>query len=743
MKAEFESFRNVSSLHIYLSYAHQDKGLVEQFLKHLYPLQIQYGFDVWYDEKIRPGDNWNEEIMKNLEKSDVFIIFLSPDFLNSEFITKQEGVRILEKIQRQEARLIPILLKDCYYSSTPWGQFQIIPKDGRPVTDHKSTDEAFHKIVVEIEQLPGFRQPVSVPLPLTNVEDFQEVEGSGLESFRGISSNSNAQTEPTSESAFVNSIADSPIVPPVVKENLLIRDNIYIIDRTVEPALDATAISKVLAGLIISLKPQDPAKVIGIFGRWGRGKSFLFEQIWKILEKENRFIRVDFHAWRYQDTPASWAYLYETFADKYFDEPENPWHWRHWGQYIRSIYRRLKLNFRREGVQPLSVFFGLFLVAFALYIIGELEWIKNGLNMVGSWSIFGISALAIGTFLLQYFSKNKTKAIDLFKAYSGKLSFEKQLGMQAEIQKELKILLRTWLPRRKDEDQEKRKQILLFVDDIDRCNEKSLLQVIDAIRVMLEERSIYERVTVVLAVDEELLRYAIINKYKDFVKDPKPQEIKALSEEYLDKVFLTGIKLANLTPGERGEILDVYTKSRKVVSITMVNPVSPETGPPIAPPVTQEASPQQAPAGSVEQKTQQASATAPAAVPTEIFEITDSEYDKLKTAVEKQDLTPRQIRIFYYRYLLAKALLKVLRENDKAFSDAWEENMIVHHLPFLIAMKTGGDDIYQKYVFPNKINENIKNQLLFVTEMVVAYEHTPRTAALSKEPVVPPPAPAK
>ena len=58
--------------------------------------------------------------------------------------------------------------------------------------------------------------------------------------------------------------------------------------------------------------------MIGIFAPWGRGKSYFFN---RIMEKINsraeyasamKYDVVEFNAWKYQDAPALWAYLFET-----------------------------------------------------------------------------------------------------------------------------------------------------------------------------------------------------------------------------------------------------------------------------------------------------------------------------------------------------------------------------------------------------------------------------------------------
>ncbi len=76
--------------------------------------------------------------------------------------------------------------------------------------------------------------------------------------------------------------------------------------------------------------------------------------------------------------------------------------------------------------------------------------------------------------------------------YSNKMSFQKYLGLQAEIQKEIVFLFKTWIPPNKIFDT----KILLFVDDIDRCDENRVIQVVDSLKVMLEDLEISKRLII-------------------------------------------------------------------------------------------------------------------------------------------------------------------------------------------------------------------------------------------------------
>jgi TolB-like protein len=66
--------------YIFVSYAHDDADLGYPEMQRLRDL----GFNVWYDEGIRPGSTWREEVALALTESRLFLYFVTPSSVNSE-----------------------------------------------------------------------------------------------------------------------------------------------------------------------------------------------------------------------------------------------------------------------------------------------------------------------------------------------------------------------------------------------------------------------------------------------------------------------------------------------------------------------------------------------------------------------------------------------------------------------------------------------------------------------------------
>jgi hypothetical protein len=321
-------------------------------------------------------------------------------------------------------------------------------------------------------------------------------------------------------------------------------------DKNVNPVLGVEELSSELSKLINTL-PSEKGQMIGIFGRWGRGKTYLLNELWKKLEKHNepKYIKIDYHAWKYQETPASWAYLYELFVEDYLGKKEDL------TSFLKYYWRLIKLNFKRLGTLSITkIILSILITVLASIFIG------NFLSKQDLYLQFGgISVVILGgiTYLKSLYKEYSTKATDLIKKYTYRHSFKETMGIQADIQNELINLLKTWIPKK----ELKKKRIILIVEDIDRCNEQKIIENIDALRILLEDEEISQRVVIVTAIDERILKNAIRSKYNNMI--PKIKEnfsnhlsLKELVSEYLDKAFISAIKLGELTTFQKMEYLN-------------------------------------------------------------------------------------------------------------------------------------------------------------------------------------------
>jgi len=100
-------------LKIFLCHSSNDKAEV----KNLYNLLVQRSADPWLDsEKLLPGQDWNLEINKALDDSDVILLCLSRQSVDKEgYVQKEIRLALDRALEMPEGRifLIPARLEEC------------------------------------------------------------------------------------------------------------------------------------------------------------------------------------------------------------------------------------------------------------------------------------------------------------------------------------------------------------------------------------------------------------------------------------------------------------------------------------------------------------------------------------------------------------------------------------------------------------------------------------------------------
>jgi hypothetical protein len=121
-----------SKTRLFISYAHEDRALGEEFKERLDELHSVANVAVWLDDDIALGKDWYEEILRELDAADVIVLLVSRAFLASEFIRKEELPRAIERRRAGKARVIPVLLHECSWQETDLKDIQGLPDGMKP-----------------------------------------------------------------------------------------------------------------------------------------------------------------------------------------------------------------------------------------------------------------------------------------------------------------------------------------------------------------------------------------------------------------------------------------------------------------------------------------------------------------------------------------------------------------------------------------------------------------------------------
>jgi len=160
---------------IFFCYAHADEDLLMKLKLHLSPLLNQRLIDVWHDRNISAGSDWEQEIKEQLNSAQIILLLVSPDFMASKYINNVELKRAIERHQRGEARVIPVILRHVYWQGEPLGKLQALPKDGKPVKSWTDVDEALYGVAEGIRTVVE-KLIASPQAPVRNIAKQMEIE---------------------------------------------------------------------------------------------------------------------------------------------------------------------------------------------------------------------------------------------------------------------------------------------------------------------------------------------------------------------------------------------------------------------------------------------------------------------------------------------------------------------------------------------------------------------------------------
>ena len=131
---------------VFISYCHMDKSLKEELIKHLSPLERLGLIEIWTDLEIKPGDEWDKEISKNIESADIVLLLISIDFINSKYCYDVELEQAISRFQDEGMRIVPVILRPCMWKHTSFAKFQALPSEAKAVTTWNNQDEALSDV---------------------------------------------------------------------------------------------------------------------------------------------------------------------------------------------------------------------------------------------------------------------------------------------------------------------------------------------------------------------------------------------------------------------------------------------------------------------------------------------------------------------------------------------------------------------------------------------------------------------
>lgn len=144
---------NVEPIHVFYSYSHKDDAHRAYLETHLAILRREGLIKEWSDRKIIPGEEIDHEINSNLDKADLILLLISPDFIASDYCWEKEMEYALKRHESGGAFLIPIIVRPGDWKSAPFAKIKALPADAKPITTWDNVDIAWLDVVRGIREV--------------------------------------------------------------------------------------------------------------------------------------------------------------------------------------------------------------------------------------------------------------------------------------------------------------------------------------------------------------------------------------------------------------------------------------------------------------------------------------------------------------------------------------------------------------------------------------------------------------
>ncbi|PNC19690.1 hypothetical protein CXU22_01365 [Akkermansia muciniphila] len=142
-------------VNIFISYSHVDTKYCEEFKKHMIGLERSGLAKPWTDHKISPGEKLDEKISDSIRNTDIMLLLVSVDFLNSDYCMSHEFKKALEK-QNKEGNpiIIPIITRACDWKGIDEIKvLKALPTDGQSISSFRDPDQAYVEIVNSLRKI--------------------------------------------------------------------------------------------------------------------------------------------------------------------------------------------------------------------------------------------------------------------------------------------------------------------------------------------------------------------------------------------------------------------------------------------------------------------------------------------------------------------------------------------------------------------------------------------------------------
>lgn len=268
---------------------------------------------------------------------------------------------------------------------------------------------------------------------------------------------------------------------------------------------------------------------IGIFGNWGSGKTMYLQLLEKQIKhskcgKDIHIIKYDAAA--YENEQEIWMNLANSIYEEYERNKKFPL----LSYYIEKAKGDIKTKYEKILIFIISVLFLSLLYYFFQIEENQISNAKDYIHELLSKSFW----LAIFAILLPPLQKGVKKVCSYFNKLDTIIKFPNyndSLGPRKKIINEMKVILKSW----------KNVKIILIIDDLDRCNDETIVSFFKAIQLFMP----MENISFAFAIDQDILFKALTQKEVINVNSNdfklKKQQFELYINKYIDEKIVLGV----------------------------------------------------------------------------------------------------------------------------------------------------------------------------------------------------------
>ena len=152
----------------FITYSHKDTAAKDGLRERLAVMEQKNEFITWHDGEITAGDEWYEDISKNLAEADILLYLVSAASLASKNCNKE-----LAEALENKTKVIPIILEHCDWMHHELSGFEVLPLKGKPISKWGDPSEGWQNVVDGIRAAINKMQVQAKPSPSITPEEVE------------------------------------------------------------------------------------------------------------------------------------------------------------------------------------------------------------------------------------------------------------------------------------------------------------------------------------------------------------------------------------------------------------------------------------------------------------------------------------------------------------------------------------------------------------------------------------------